>query len=259
MKDDPPSASSASAAEYLFLAPIRNLTFKGDFVGKPGPEIMEAVGNPVWEEPLGRVFHVGAKYHEEVAMDFHTATYAGQPVLVWWQGYITPNGFGTGTWKIVNDHYQTIASLRAPSGYETDFHAFQINSNGMAYFLANKIVALNLQCCGGPADGRLYDQVVFEANIKTGKIVWSWDPLQHIPLRDTYATVPRSEPWDRVPHQFDLARHKRRSRGIGAEHVGCLLDPARGASTSAKSSRRSVARTPRSNSARKSASPGSTT
>lgn len=191
-----PKTKSTSPPEYLFLAPIRNLAIKGNFVGKPGPEIVEPNGNLVWEDPLGRAIKVGKETHMEVGMDFHMATYAGQPVLVWWQGYITPNGFGTGTWEIVNEHYQTVASIRAPKGYETDFHAFEITPNGMAYFVASKTVKLNLQCCAGPTDGSLYDQEVFEANIKTGKIEWSWDPLQHIPLRDSYARVPTHEPWD---------------------------------------------------------------
>ena len=110
-----PKPKTSVAPEYLFLAPIRNITTKGNFVGKPGPEIVEPNGTPVWEDPLGRSVHVGTKAYMEVAMDFHTASYAGQPVLVWWQGHITPNGFGTGTWEIDNDHYQTIASLRAPT------------------------------------------------------------------------------------------------------------------------------------------------
>lgn len=191
-----PKSKTSAPPEYLFLAPIRNIETKGNFVGKPGPEIVEPNGTPVWEDPLGRTVHVGTKAYMEVAMDFHTASYAGQPVLVWWQGHITPNGFGTGTWEIDNDHYQTIASLRAPNGYETDFHAFEITSNGMAYFLASKTVDENLTCCGGPTDGKLYDQVLFEADIKTRHIVWSWDPLQHIPLRESYVAVPHTEPWD---------------------------------------------------------------
>ena len=66
----------------------------------------------------------------------------------------------------------------------------------MAYFLASKTVDENLTCCGGPTDGKLYDQVLFEADIKTRHIVWSWDPLQHIPLRESYVAVPHIEPWD---------------------------------------------------------------
>jgi Arylsulfotransferase (ASST) len=185
-----------SPPEYLFMAPIRNLESKENFVGRPGPEIVEPNGTLIWEDPLGRLVKVGSETHWEVAMDFHTAAYAGQPVLVWWQGYITPNGFGTGTWEIDNEHYQTIASIRAPKGYETDFHAFEITPNGMAYFLASKTVQLNLKCCGGPTNGSLYDQVVFEANIKTQHIEWSWDPLQHIPLHESYARVPGNAPWD---------------------------------------------------------------
>jgi hypothetical protein len=191
-----PKPNSTAQPEYLFLAPIRNLAAGPNFIGKPGPEILAPNGTLVWEDPLGRQIKVGSATYKEVAMDFHTATYAGQPVIVWWQGYVTPNGFGTGTWEIANNHYHTIASIRAPTGWETDFHAFEITSNGMAYFLASKTVKLNLHCCSGPTDGTLYDQDVFEANIKTGHVVWSWDPLQHIKLRESYVRIPAHEPWD---------------------------------------------------------------
>jgi Arylsulfotransferase (ASST) len=200
-----PATSTSGAAQEgagdVFLAPIKAYAHSGPFVGKPGPEILEADGNPVWEHPLGGPIRAEGTTHPMVAMDFHPATYEGQPVLVWWEGYVTPQGFGNGFWAIVNQHYQTLATLRAPSGYATDFHAFHITPVGTAYMLADRTVKLSLHCCGGPADGELYDQVLLEVNVKTGRVVWSWDPLQHVPLRESYAAIPRRGPWD--PYHFN--------------------------------------------------------
>ena len=192
---DAPSSDAASS-EYLFLAPIPDYASHKPFVGSPGPEIVEADGAPVWEQPLGEQIEVAGHSYREVAMDFHPAVYAGQPVLVWWQGYITPQGFGNGSWQIVNEHYQTIARISAPPGFELDFHDLQLTPRGTAYVLASRLVHLNLHCCGGPANGVIYDQVVLEVDVKTGAVMWGWDPLEHIPLRESHTTPPSDAPWD---------------------------------------------------------------
>ncbi|MHB1539298.1 MAG: arylsulfotransferase family protein [Solirubrobacteraceae bacterium] len=181
---------------YLMLAPIQAFSRKASFVGKAGPEIVEPDGNLVWQLPLGEERQIGATKYKIVAMDLHTSTYQGKPVLVWWQGYITPQGFGDGVWEIDNQQYQKIATIKPPNGYELDFHDIEITSNGMAYVLGNKTVKIGLSCCGGPVHGEIYDQVVFQVNIATGKIVWEWNALAHIRLRDSYTTPPPRKPWD---------------------------------------------------------------
>jgi hypothetical protein len=180
----------------LFLAPIKDFSIPSAFVGKPGPEILEANGTPIWEDPLGQYIKADGYGRQVVAMDFHTDTYERRPVLVWWQGYITPNGFGNGDWEIANQHYQVIAQIKPPPGFELDFHEIQLTPNGMAYIIATRTLNLSLTCCGGPANGSLYDEVVFEINVKSGKIVWGWDPLQHVRLKESYSGIPKSGPWD---------------------------------------------------------------
>jgi hypothetical protein len=201
--DDPAGASAGGAGAtasgesgYLLLAPIKNFSERARFIGKPGPEILEADGNPIWDHPLGGPIKVGKTTYEMVAMNFHTATYEGQPVLVWWEGFITPQGFGNGFWAIVNEHYQTLAKINAPPGFELDFHEIQLTNHGTAFIMANRTESLDLHCCGGPANGSLYDQVIFEVNIRTGRVVWGWDALQHIRLRESYVTPPSTSPWD---------------------------------------------------------------
>lgn len=185
------------APGYLFVAPIKNFAHPGVLVGKPGPEIVEEDGNPIWEQPLGEPVAVEGRTRETVAMDFHTATYNGQPVLVWWQGYITPQGYGSGVWEIVNQHYQPIASVHAPPGFALDFHEIALTDHGTVYIVADRLDKVSLTCCSGHSNGEIYDEVVFELSIKTDKVLWGWDPLQHIPLRNSYTTPPTTNaPWD---------------------------------------------------------------
>lgn len=195
---------------YLLFAPIQAFSRKASFVGKPGPEIVEGNGNLVWQLPLGEEEQVGNSKRKIVAMDLHTTTYEGKPALVWWQGYITPQGFGDGVWEVDNSHYEKVATIKPPNGYELDFHDIEITPNGMAYILGNKTVKIGLGCCGGPKNGELYDQVLFEVNVSTGKIVWEWNPLSHVPLRDSYSTPPPHKPWD--PYHLN-------SISVGAHNV----------------------------------------
>lgn len=190
-------SAAGLAPGYVLIAPIRAYSVALPFEGKPGPEILESDGSPIWQDPLGSIVTVGGHPRQIVAMDLHTDTYEGKRVLIWWQGYITPQGFGNGSWIIVNQRYQTLATISAPPGYELDFHDIALRPNGTAYVLASKVVKLNLHCCGGAANGFLYDQVVLQVNIQTGKILWSWDPLNHVPLKESYAKAPTTKGiWD---------------------------------------------------------------
>lgn len=187
--------SPAPNGDLIFLAPIRAYSRKLPFSGLPGPEIVEPDGQPVWELPLGaRDPKTG---QVEVAMDLFPARYKGQPVLVWWQGYITPQGFGEGEWVFVNSHYEPILHVRAPAGLATDFHALHILPNGNVLLLASKLVKVNLKPFGGPRKGEIEDELVVEVNPATGKAVWTWNPYGKIPLSASYEPMPKpGYPWD---------------------------------------------------------------
>ena len=62
---------------------------------------------------------------------------------------------------------------------------------------ASKNLPMNLTRFGGPHNGALTDSAVQEYNLKTGRLVWSWDALAHIPPSDSWAPVPTNAgPWD---------------------------------------------------------------
>jgi len=97
---------------------------------------------------------------------------------------------------VVNQHYQTVARLKATNGWVLTLHEFLINGED-AWVTANKNIAKNLSSYGGAYNGALIDSAVQEYNLKTGKLLRSWDALDHIPLGDSYASVPTNGfPWD---------------------------------------------------------------
>ncbi len=186
----------------------------------PGPEIVTTTGKVVWFHrlPAG-----------EVATDFRTQSYLGQPVLTWFQsegegpqespaslngpagpqaspagrkvavGPVGPGPDGpTGTDYIYNDHYQQIATVRAGNGDKGNFHEFLITPWNTALITADTSTTANLASIGGPADQRVIDGIVQEVDIKTGRVLFQWDSAAHVPYTDSYTPRPSSpsQPWD---------------------------------------------------------------
>ncbi len=66
-----------------------------------------------------------------------------------------------------------------------------------AWVTANKNIPMNLSKYGGAYNGALIDSAVQEYDLTTGKLVHSWDALDHIPLSDSRASLPTNGfPWD---------------------------------------------------------------
>jgi hypothetical protein len=126
-----------------------------------GAEILTNTGKVVWfhAAPVG-----------DVVTDFRTQAYLGKPVLTWFQG----SGL-SGTDVIYNDHYQQIAEVRAGNGYFTDFHEFLITPWNTALILADALETANLTSMGGPADQKVFDGIVQEIDIRTGKVLFQWN------------------------------------------------------------------------------------
>ena len=134
---------------------------------------------------------------ELVASNLSLQTYEGKPALAWWQGVVTNTGSTeSGEDVVVNQHYQTVARLRATGGWVLTLHELLISGED-AWVTANKNIAKNLSTYGGAYNGALIDSAVQEYNLKTGRLLRSWDALDHIPLGDSYASVPTNGfPWD---------------------------------------------------------------
>ena len=97
---------------------------------------------------------------------------------------------------MVNQHYRPVTQLRGANGWVLTLHDFVIRGDD-AWVTATKNVPMNLSRYGGAHNGALIDSAVQEYNLRTGRLVWSWDALAHIPLNDSWARVPTNgDPWD---------------------------------------------------------------
>jgi hypothetical protein len=196
------SATPADSPTPTAPPPVTSLVHgisdrEGDFFITPtgdtttyanGPEIVDGRGNVVWFQaaPTG-----------DTAADFREQTYNGKPVLTWWQG----TGLGSisdGTDVIDNIHGQQIATVTAGNGLTTDGHEFLITPQNTALVLSYDVTTADLTSIGGSADQSVIDGVVQEIDIKTGKVLFSWNSADHVPYSASEQPLPASAstPWD---------------------------------------------------------------
>ncbi|MGZ4196373.1 MAG: MFS transporter [Solirubrobacteraceae bacterium] len=171
----------------IFIANFYDLT-KPPIVGQSGPLIYDNHLAPVWFRPVPE---------DVVAGNLSLQTYQGKPALSWWQGYITNTGATvTGEDIVVDQHYQTVATLKGVDGWVPTLHEMVIDGDH-AWVTANKNIPMDLSKYGGAYNGALIDSAVQEYSLSTGKLLYSWDALDHIPLGDSYASLPTNAfPWD---------------------------------------------------------------
>ena len=195
-------ASAASAATPTTPPPLTVVTGSGAvghgdiFVspfGDPstyanGAEILDRTGRELW-------FHPAPAGEED--SDFRTQTLHGRPVLTFWEG-TNLGGLATGTDYIYNDRYQRIASVHAGDGLSADGHEFLLTDHGDAWILAYKQSTADLTSIGGPANQAVIDGFVQEIDIRTGKVLFSWDSADHVAYGQSEQPLPASAstPWD---------------------------------------------------------------
>ncbi|MDE3131408.1 MAG: MFS transporter, partial [Acidobacteriota bacterium] len=171
----------------IMLASFYDLT-QHPMVGQSGPLILGGNLQPVWFQPVPT---------NAVASDLEAQTYAGKPVLSWWQGDVTATGqINSGEDVVVNRHYQRIATLRGADGWVLTMHEFVIRGH-YAWVTANRNVPAQLARYGGVNGGTMIDSAVQEYDLRSGRLVYSWVASQHIPAQDSYAVPPENGfPWD---------------------------------------------------------------
>jgi EmrB/QacA subfamily drug resistance transporter len=182
-----PADLASLAPGYIFLANFYEIS-SPPIVGQSGPLILDGRLAPVWFRPVPE---------DVVASNLSLQTYAGKPALGWWQGVITNTGATTsGEDILVDQHYRQVARVRGRDGWIVTPHELIVRG-GVAWVSANKNIPMNLSKYGGAYNGALIDSAVQEYDLNSGRLLYTWDALKHIPLSASYATLPiNGFPWD---------------------------------------------------------------
>jgi hypothetical protein len=172
-------ARGDTAPGYVFLAVKRGL-------GQDGPQILDDRGHVVWFRPTPP--HLAAT-------GFRVQRYRGQPVLTWWQGR-TRYGHGRGEYVILDRHYREIARVRAGHGYMGDHHELQLTPRGTAYMSVYAPRRMDLRAVGGRRDGTIFESIVQEVDVASGRVVWEWHSADHLPVTEGLTPPKASKPHD---------------------------------------------------------------
>jgi len=178
-------------ASFPNLAATEPATGRGvDMVGQSGPLMLDNRLAPVWFHPVPT---------NVLAGDLQQETYDGRPVLVWWQGVITNTGATrSGEVMVVDERYRPVARLRARAPWTISLHDAVISGGDIWVTVYRTVAGRDLHAYGGPRRGIVYDAGVQEYELRTGRLLYTWDALAHVPLRDSEQPAPRSAriPWD---------------------------------------------------------------
>jgi hypothetical protein len=165
------TTSTNPSPGYLLVAALNG-------PGQRGPLMVDNRGEVVWFRPTSKV-----------AINLQAQQYKGRPVLTWWEGDITQTGTGQGVGVIVDQTYKEVTRVSAGNGYQADVHEFILTPQGTALLTIFSTVRRDLSAVGGQAAGNVLDSIFQEVDVATGKVLFEWHSLDHVPLTDTYAPV----------------------------------------------------------------------
>src|SRR5436190_12278296 len=175
----PPAATVTGGSQppgFLCLGP-------GAGAAQAGPLMVDNGGETVWFRPIPR---------EMWLTNFRRAEYRGQPVLTWWEGRMTREGYGHGEGVIVDTSYREVARVRAGNGRGMDAHEFFVTPQGTALFVCYPdSVPADLSSLSGPSSATIQQSVVQEVDIQSGRVLFEWRSLEHIPIEESYQPAAR--------------------------------------------------------------------
>jgi Arylsulfotransferase (ASST) len=175
------TAAHSTAPGYVFLGPKMKVV-------QAGPMILDNRGQVVWFKPL----------ETHGVADVKVQRYRGKPVITWWRGR-APMGVGTGYYILYDDTYHEITRVRAGHGYTGDIHEFVITPRNTALFTIYHQLHVDLTPIGGPKEGRIFDGIVQEVDIATGKVVFEWHSWPEVGLKESYAPPPKKAKGKKAP------------------------------------------------------------
>jgi hypothetical protein len=180
-------SGGAARGGDIFLTPTAN-TPAAQALYANGAEILSPAGRPLW-------FHQAAP--GTVDADLRPQRLDGRRVLTFWEG-TNFGGLSDGTDYVYDDRGRQIAAVRAGPGLTTDGHEFLLTPRGTALVVSYDTSTADLTSIGGPADQTVIDGIVQEIDVRTGRVLWSWNASDHVPYSASEQPLPTSAttPWD---------------------------------------------------------------
>jgi hypothetical protein len=161
-----------TAPGYLFVSPERG-------VDQAGPLILRDDGQVVWFDPLDA----------RRVTNFRVQRYRGRPVLTWWSTQ-TDQGGHNGLYVMADDSYRVIKTISPAHGLSGDLHEFLLTPRGTAILTAYHRVPYDLSGIGGSAHGAVWEGIVQEIDVASGRLLFEWHSLDHVAVGESYDSLP---------------------------------------------------------------------
>ena len=177
--------TGTTAPGYLFFAPDGS-----SHPNNTAPVIKTDADELIWYGPKGHAF------------GFSPQTYNDEPVLAYWTGQIYPEpvGLGYGNVIVLNGSYDLVANVTLEGNFIThntsaplssfiDLHEPYITVRNTLLVSANNITTYDLTPYGGSKQGYIVDCQIYELNLTTSEVIFTWSALDHlssIPMDATY-------------------------------------------------------------------------
>ncbi|GMA24837.1 hypothetical protein GCM10025864_25960 [Luteimicrobium album] len=159
-----------------------------------GALLVDPTGEPVWVSPM----KVGP-------FDVRVQEYQGVPVLTYWEGTSTDSGTGEGRVVLLDAHYDQVATVTTGGSVgrgKADIHETTITPSGTILLTAYVPAQADLTAVGGPKDGWVEEGVAQEVDIASGKVLWEWRSLDHVPVQETYANLAKGMGTEEKPFDY---------------------------------------------------------
>ncbi|ROV95457.1 hypothetical protein VMCG_08490 [Cytospora schulzeri] len=134
--------------------------------------------------------------------DVSLQTYAGENVIVYWEGVLSGViGRGYGSVIILNTNYEVLYNVSLtedifyPDGTLAsyiDAHEAQISADNTLLVSAYNVTQADLTSVGYTEQSWILDSVVFEIDVATNEVLWSWAASDHtdqLPFTDSHYPV----------------------------------------------------------------------
>jgi hypothetical protein len=162
---------------------------------RTGPLVIDNFGR-------ARFYHIAGKGQSSVGL--HVQSYQGQPVLTWSERppITSAAGIYGGDKRkmfnvIMDQRYKVLKKVQAQGkGVFTDLHDFVLTSRGTALLLGYRFVTRDLRKFGFSQHAKVIDCQVQEIDLKTGKMIFNWNAVDHVPLSDAVVKPTKGQAWD---------------------------------------------------------------
>jgi hypothetical protein len=150
---------------YVFIAPKKD-------VEQTGPLMLDNRGQVVWFLPQ----------ETQGTTDFRVQRYRGKRVLTWWTSRPKEGG-GSRRYTLYDGSYRLVKHVLAGNGLVGDMHEFTITDRNSALITFYRNASLKGR--------KILEGGVQEIDIRTGRVLFQWNSLDHVRLLESYYHLPR--------------------------------------------------------------------